>query len=100
MSIQKYGMSDHLQAQFATTTRRWPCCRGTALHQEHDPVHSPYSVLSGMTNTVLIPYNSGFLGHRFRMLGSKDDCPPHMQNNRNRPKVVTIKNSQSVLTLQ
>jgi len=55
---------------------------------------TPYSVLSGMTKRVLIPYSSGFPGHCFRMLSSQDGCPPHLQINRSIPKFVTIQNSQ------
>jgi hypothetical protein len=48
-----------------------------------------------MTNRVPIPYSSGFPGHCFRTLGSKDGCPLICQKkNINKPKFVKTVNSQ------
>jgi hypothetical protein len=48
---------------------------------------TPYSVLSGMTNRVPIPYSSGFPGHCFRTLGSKDGWPLICQKKHKQAKI-------------
>lgn len=74
------GVSDHLRAQFATTTRRWSCCRGTALRKKHGSHHTVSSVAWPIGCRFHTTVASKAIASA--RLAAWTVAPHHLQNNR------------------